>query len=269
VIVTKRKILICGLPGAGKTTLAKVLRARLNAVHFNADEVRANINKDLGFTHEDRVEHATRMGWLCDRVVETGGFAIADFICPTEQTRNAFFKDGEGAIVFVDRITTGRFTDTNAMFEPPLHVEVRVTEEHQPEYWAERVAMLVRPVFDWKKSTALFVGRYQPFHDGHRALVIEGLERVGQVCIAVRELRPDTNNPFDFEYVRSRIEHSLMEYQGRFVVIPLPNISHIFYGRDVGYKVERIDLDEITTRISATTVRSKMGGGNGTAVTTR
>ena len=83
----KRKILVMGLPGAGKTTLSKVLAPRLNAVHFNADDVRANVNKDLGFSESDRIEHARRMGWLCDQVIKTGCFALADFICPTPQTR--------------------------------------------------------------------------------------------------------------------------------------------------------------------------------------
>ena len=59
-----RKILIMGLPGAGKTTLAAGLAPRLNAVHFNADEVRKNVNKDLGFSEGDRIEHAHRMGCL-------------------------------------------------------------------------------------------------------------------------------------------------------------------------------------------------------------
>src|SRR5215470_800865 len=95
-----KKILIMGLPGAGKTTLAKVLVPRLNAVHFNADEVRANVNKHLGFALEDRLEQARRMGWLCDRVVEAGTYAIADFICPTEATRAAF---GEAFVVWIDR----------------------------------------------------------------------------------------------------------------------------------------------------------------------
>jgi adenylylsulfate kinase-like enzyme len=57
-----RKILIMGLPGAGKTTLANALAPLLNAVVFNADAVRANLSRDLGFTHSDRVEHARRMG---------------------------------------------------------------------------------------------------------------------------------------------------------------------------------------------------------------
>jgi hypothetical protein len=63
-----RKILIMGLPGAGKTTLAKALAPRLNAVRFNGDDVRTNVNRDLGLLQADRIEHARRMGWLCDRV---------------------------------------------------------------------------------------------------------------------------------------------------------------------------------------------------------
>jgi len=57
-----RKILVMGLPGAGKTTLSRQLATRLNAVHLNADEIRANVHKDLGFSPEDRIEHARRMG---------------------------------------------------------------------------------------------------------------------------------------------------------------------------------------------------------------
>src|SRR5947209_1831045 len=118
-----KKLLIMGLPGAGKTTLATALVPRLNAVHFNADQVRANINKDLGFGREDRVEQARRMGWLCDRVVEAGTYAIGDFICPTEATRAAF---GEAFVIWIDRINKSRFPDTDAMFEEPARCDLRV-----------------------------------------------------------------------------------------------------------------------------------------------
>jgi len=68
----------------------------------------------------------------------------------------------------------------------------------------------------------------------------------------------DDKSPFDFEYVKSRIEHGLREFEGRFAVVPLPNISHVFYGRDVGYAVERIDLDGAVEKISATDLRRKL-----------
>ena len=255
----KRKILVMGLPSAGKTTLSKVLAPRLNAVHFNADEVRANVNKDLGFSEDDRIEHARRMGWLCDQVVQVGGYAIADFICPTPATRAAFSAGGEPFVVWIDRIKQGPFEDTNRLFLPPEHFDLRVTPEGTPEYWAEQVMTHLRPVFDPKKPTALFLGRYQPFHDGHKALIAEGIKRVGQACIAIRNTQgTDENNPFEFEYVRARIEHGLREYEGRFIVVPLPNITSIFYGRSVGYTIERIDLDSNIQDISATDVRRKM-----------
>ena len=249
-----------GLPGAGKTALSNILAAKLNAVHFNADAVRVHINKDLGFSETDRIEQARRMGWLCDRVVDVGCFAIADFICPTPATRAAFVAEGEAFVIFVDRIKAGPFADTNRMFVAPERFDLRITPDGQPEYWAEQAMKLLRPVFDFKKPTALFVGRYQPFHDGHRALIVKGIKRVGQACVAVRNTKGiDNENPFDFEYVRARIEHGLREFEGRFIVSSLPNITHIFYGRNVGYSIEKIELDSVMEGVSATDVRRKIG----------
>lgn len=256
-----RKILIMGLPGAGKTTLANSLAPLLSAVVFNADAVRANLSPDLGFSHGHRVEHARRMGWMCDRVVEAGGTAIADFICPTDEARAAL---GEAFTIWVDRIDAGRFDDTNRMFVPPVRFDLRVSAEGTPEYWAERAITCLRPAFDPQRPTALFVGRYQPFHQGHQRLIEEGLRRVGQVCIAVRDTHGiDEKNRLPFFAVQQRIMTALCAYVGHFVVVPLPNISHIFYGRDVGYAVERIVLDEATEAISATRIRHLSAGPSG------
>jgi hypothetical protein len=249
-----RKILIMGLPGAGKTTLATALAPLLNAVTFNADAVRANLWRDLGFSHEDRIEHARRMGWLCDRVVESGGTAIADFICPTDATREAF---GDAFTVWVDRIHAGRFEDTNRLFTAPARFDFRVGADGAPQYWAERIFAQLRPAFDPQKPTALFLGRYQPFHGGHRRLIEEGIRRVGQACIAVRDtFRIDDRNPLPFFAVKQRIEAGLPDYAGRFVIVSVPNITKVLYGRDVGYDLERIVLDESVEAISATQVRS-------------
>jgi shikimate kinase len=130
-----------GLPGAGKTTLAHPLSSRLGAVLFNADEVRANICRDLGFSLSDRIEQARRMGWLCDCVVKAGGTAIADFICPTPETRAAF---GSAFVVWVDRIKEGRFADTNQMFVQPEYFDVQVHAEGTPDYWVEQILEKLR-----------------------------------------------------------------------------------------------------------------------------
>jgi len=253
-----RTVLIMGLPGAGKTTLAEALSARLNAVHFNADTVRAHINKDLGFSVADRIEQARRMRWLCDQVTRTGAFAIADFVCPTEATREAF--GGDVFVIWVDRIDRGRYEDTNRLFEPPREADLRVTAEGTPDFWAEKAARMLLPHFDPKLPTALFVGRYQPFHDGHKALIVEGIRRVGQACIAVRDTHgTDAKNPLPFEDVKLRIETVLRAFAGRFVVVPVPNITNIFYGRDVGYSIERIELGDTLELISATDRRARLG----------
>jgi adenylylsulfate kinase len=145
------KILIMGLPTAGKTTLARVLAPRLKAVHFNADDVRTNINRELGFSEADRIEHARRMGWLCDQVVKAGCFAIADFICPTPAARAAFAAGAEPFVIWVDRIKAGPYADTNRMFVPPERFDLRVTADGSPEYWTEAVMRLLRPRLDPRK----------------------------------------------------------------------------------------------------------------------
>src|ERR1700683_3534841 len=137
----QRKILIMGLPGAGKTALAPARAPLLRPVVFNADGVRAILSRDLGFSHNDRVEHARRMGWMCDRVVEAGGTGIAGFFCPTQETRAPV---GPAFTIWIDRIEGGRFEDTNRMFVPPDHFDLRVKAEGTAQYWAEQALALLR-----------------------------------------------------------------------------------------------------------------------------
>jgi cytidyltransferase-like protein len=138
---------------------------------------------------------------------------------------------------------------------------LHVTADGAPQYWAEQALNLLRPAFDPQKPTALFVGRYQPFHPGHQLLIEEGLRRVGQACVAVRDTHGiDSKNPLPFFAVKQRIEAALSAYAGRFVVVALPNITDVFYGRDVGYNVERIVLDEATEEISGTKMRQLAAG---------
>ena len=135
------KILIMGLPGSGKTTLATALARELQCVHFNADEIRKEINKDLGFSEADRIEQARRMGVLCDITGRYGAHVIADFICPTPESREAF---GAEFIVWVDRIKESRFEDTNKLFVPPVDYDVRISGQFGMQFYAEELALKIK-----------------------------------------------------------------------------------------------------------------------------
>jgi nicotinamide mononucleotide adenylyltransferase len=118
-----------------------------------------------------------------------------------------------------------------------------------------------RPTFNTKLPTAQLLGRYQPWHAGHRALFEEALNRVGQVAVMVRDCNGWNNsNPFNFEQVSNFIKRDLDSlYQGKYIIILVPNITNIYYGRDVGYNIEKIELSEELKNISATKIRQTMG----------
>ena len=113
--------------------------------------------------------------------------------------------------------------------------------------------------WDNKKPTSQMLGRWQPFHDGHYALFEEIIKKTGQVCIQVRDVHGVEDNPFDFEFVKSKITERLEpKFKNRFKIVLVPNITNICYGRGVGYKIEEIVLDEEIQKISATKIRKEM-----------
>ena len=128
-------ILIMGLPGAGKTTLANELAKLIESKRLNADEIRRAAN-DWDFSEEGRTRQSKRMSEVAIKLKNEGNNVIADFICPTPEARKLFPAD---YIVWVDTIQKGRFEDTNQMFVKPEKFDFHVTTQ-DANLWAPKIA---------------------------------------------------------------------------------------------------------------------------------
>jgi len=132
-----------GLPGSGKTTLAKLLVPMFNAVWLNADKVREEAN-DWDFSEKGRSIQANRMKRLAQEAIDNNRVVIADFVCPTEATREDFNAD---YIIWMDTIKEGRFDDTNKMFEPPKKYNFKVLFK-EAAMWAYLIKQDIQREFE-------------------------------------------------------------------------------------------------------------------------
>ena len=280
-----QRILIMGLPGSGKTYFAERLKKYLETNSntqtmplerminlelmpleysskvdwFNADEIRKRFN-DWDFSREGRIRQSIRMFDFAISCTED--FVICDFVAPLVEQRNNFKADWT---IWMDTIDAGRFEDTNQAFEPPEQYDFRITEQNA-EKWVEFVGDHIlynrrRPRCDWQKETVQMLGRWQPWHAGHRALFERAIAKTGQVCIMIRDCQGwQGTNPFAIDQVKAFIKRDLDPiYQGQYEIQVVPNIVNITYGRDVGYKIEQETFDAAITDISATKIRKNMG----------
>ena len=276
-----KRILIMGLPGSGKTYFAERLKkyieqhgetknlasaemlpvTGLNATvtWFNADDVRRKYN-DWDFSKEGRIRQSLRM--LEFALTADTDYVICDFVAPLVEMRNNFKADWT---IWMDTIDAGRYEDTNKAFVPPAVYDFRITEQNA-ERWVEFVGDHIlderrRPTFNWQKETVQMLGRWQPWHAGHRALFERAVAKTGQVVIQIRDCQGwQGSNPFAIEQVKEYIRRDLDSlYQGQYEIQVVPNIVNITYGRDVGYKIEQEVFEDSIHSISATKIRKSLG----------
>ena len=245
-------VLLTGLPGSGKSTLAEKLVKKYGGSHINADEVRAAAN-DWDFSTEGRRRQFERMR------ASTGGkegFVFLDFVCPVNEWRDEM---GADLIVWMDTIQISRYEDTNKAFEPPVNYDLRITsfDDDMLSLFDDKLNR-----FDYQAPTVQMLGRWQPWHDGHTALFERAVVKTGQVAIMIRDL-DDKDNPFSVAEVTANIEKGLgakgWKLNKDYIVLHVPNIVDISYGRKVGYTFTEHDLGEEIHQISATKIRKKVG----------
>jgi hypothetical protein len=255
-----KKILIMGLPGAGKTILAKEVNRNLGAVWLNGDAIR-NKYKDWDFTKKGRIRQAKRLNLLSNQIIKKGKNVIVDFICPNKDSFKYFKAD---FIVWVDTIKTGRhirkhLDDINPIFKKPKKYNLRVTTK-DAKFWKFIILdMFFKKKWNDKNPTAQMLGRFQPWHDGHRKLFETIVKKDLQVNIQVKDVGgSNKSNPFSFRRVKDNIEKDLKIFKSRFKISKVPNIVKVVYGRKVGYKIEQILTPIKFRKIAASNIRKKL-----------
>ena len=107
---------------------------------------------------------------------------------------------------------------------------------------------------------SLFIGRWQPWHDGHQWLIDQRLNEGKNVCIAIRDVEPDENQPWTAQQIKDNLKIRFFNEitEGKIKVVTIPDIESVNYGRGVGYDViEHVPPTDVK-EISATKIREQM-----------
>jgi len=282
-------IWLTGLPSSGKTTIAQEICQYLEDEGIkhdllDGDLLRAMYTKSLGFSKEDRIENGKTVSFLASKIVKHGGIAVVSLISPyavmREHARKAVEAEGCTFVeVFVDapveecikRDVKGlykkalageisNFTGINDPYEPPTNPDIHLKTDSLTldqcvnEIILHITSLNIFPLFS--SPRALFIGRWQPFHNGHDFIIRQKLDEGIPVLIAVRDTPIDEKNPFT---VKERVDMIRATYVGEDVqVIPIPDIESVNIGRNVGYAVNEYKVPENIAGISATDIREKV-----------
>lgn len=248
------KVLIFGQSGAGKTTLCKNIKKIMTdrVVHINADQMRHEAD-DWDFSEQGRWRQFRRMLNKADEISDSGKIALVDFICPYKSAREQFDAD---LTIFMSTVVNSKYEDTNQIFEWPEWTEydfdIHEWDDDDPVEVCWSIGQRI-----WKDETPTvqMLGRWQPWHEGHEALLERCLDKAPQVQVQIRSMEWDENNPYSAHEIQRNLREKLAHLAGKVQIKSVPNIVNITYGRKVGYTIEQEHFDKEIEDISATKIR--------------
>ncbi len=246
-----RVIWLTGGSGAGKTAVAKEIRSRHmpEAVILDGDEMRDSISLGAGFSREDRAEHNLRVARLA-RELSKQTTVIVAVIAPIAEVREDISKICAPTWIYIKRTLPER---ENHFYEKP---EKYFTVDHDVLGIVESANQIFEHLHRPKYS--LFIGRYQPLHDGHKTLIRSVLDEGKNVLVALRDTVISKSDPHSINERQAMFEKEFPgeTLTGQMKIMSIPDIEEVCYGRKVGWGIRQIELDPEVEKISATEIRN-------------
>jgi len=289
-----------GLSGAGKSTVANALdevlhKRGLKTYILDGDNVRIGLNKDLGFSPEDRKENIRRIAETAKLFADSGTIVLTAFISPYEEDRQQardIIGDLDFSEVFVDtsleecerrdpkglykKARAGEikgFTGIDAPYEEPQNPQVvldggsvkeqvdilvdYIDNRDKKKGWS-KINYGGQPTTNEDKKYAIFVGRFQPYHQGHISLIQQKIDEGVPALILIRDIKPDEKNPFTAEESAIMITKYHKAKGDDVKVMIIPDIESVNFGRGVGYEVNEFGPPKNIGWISATNIRESI-----------
>ncbi len=248
--------LMTGQPGSGKTTLAKAMieNSFEDYIHLDGDTIRAVI-KNEDYTKEGRKAHIKNIYNMAKILHNEGKNVVISMVSPFRELRESLKKETEAIELFLfsDRDVRKRYHVD--YYEKPLDNFIGL----DTDLLSVEEELDLIPNYQ-NKNYELFLGRYQPLHDGHKWLFNQQLKQGKNILIGIRNMTRDEKNPYTSTEVKNNIEKEYREYidEGRIKVIILPNITSVNYGRNVGYEINQYTPPNDIKSISATKIRQSL-----------
>ena len=261
---------LTGLPCSGKTTIAKELARRIHAEILDGDDIR-RIIKNTDFSEQGRKNHMMSVAEFAS-ILSKYNNVVVSLVSPLKSVREEIKKRYPNlteVYVYAD-IETCKKRDVKGMYKLAMEGKIKNFTGVDDPYEAPDAA--VTTTVDTTKSDlktcvdlivnkhavpdkySLFIGRWQPLHQGHLAIFDKMRQEGRKILIGIRNTGIDESNPYS---VQERIEMIKKDVPDAQVVV-LPDIEAVCYGRKVGYEIKEIKLGEELESISATKIREKI-----------